>query len=270
VLLDGVIERQANLVAHWLLVGFIHGVMNTDNMAISGETIDYGPCAFLDTYEPAKVFSSIDARGRYAYGNQPRLAHWNISRLAETLLPLLADREEEAVIIAQDALSAFAPKFEAAYTAGLCRKLGLMQMRPGDRDLGQDLLGRMAANRADFTLTFRRLCNESAGSEPSVRNLYADSGSFDEWAVRWRRRLSEEGGDARARSDAMRAVNPAFIPRNHRVEEVITAAVGSDDFGPFGTLLKVLSNPYGDQPAFERYADPPRPDQIVEQTFCGT
>jgi uncharacterized protein YdiU (UPF0061 family) len=269
-LLDGVIERQANLVARWLLVGFIHGVMNTDNMAISGETIDYGPCAFLDAYNPAKAFSAIDAHGRYAYGNQPRIAHWNLSRLAETLLPLLADREEEAVSIAQDALGAFAVKFEAAYTAGLCRKLGLMQARPGDRDLGQDLLARMAANQADFTLTFRRLCDEAAGSAPRARDLFADPASFDEWAIRWGQRLSEEGGDASARSEAMRAVNPVFIPRNHRVEEVITAAVGDGDFALFRTLLTVLSHPYADQPGFEGYADPPRPDQIVKQTFCGT
>ncbi len=269
-LLDGVIERQANLMAHWLLVGFIHGVMNTDNMAISGETIDYGPCAFLDAYNPAKVFSSIDARGRYAYGNQPRIAHWNLSRLAETLLPLLAAREEESIAIAQDALSAFSPKFETAYTAGLCRKLGLMQTRHGDRDLGQDLLARMAANQADFTLTFRRLCDEANGSEPSARVLFADPASFDEWAIRWRQRLSEEGGDARTRADTMRTVNPAFIPRNHRIEEVIAAAVDHGDFGPFRALLTVLSHPYDDQAGFERYADPPRPDQIVERTFCGT
>jgi uncharacterized protein YdiU (UPF0061 family) len=271
-LLDSVIERQAGLVARWLLVGFIHGVMNTDNMAISGETIDYGPCAFLDAYEPAKVFSAIDVRGRYAFGNQPRIAHWNLSRLAETLLPLLAGSGKEAVTSAQDALGAFAPKFEAAYTAGLNRKLGLLQARPGDEDLAKDLLARMAANKADFTLTFRGLCDEAgaAATGKSVRALFDDPQSFDEWTVRWRQRLSEEPGDATARSSVMRAANPVVIPRNHRIEEAIAAAVGRGDFGPFRTLLTVLSSPNSDRPGFEQFADPPRPDQIVQQTFCGT
>jgi Uncharacterized conserved protein len=268
-LLNMVIERQAGLVARWLLVGFIHGVMNTDNTSISGETIDYGPCAFLDAYEPGKVFSSIDVRGRYAYDNQPRIAHWNLSRLAETLLPLLADSEEEAISVAQEALAAFAPKFEAAYAAGLCRKIGLQQVRPGDEDLAKDLLARLAANQADFTLTFRRLCDEATDPEPqqSVRALFRDPTSFDEWRVRWRQRLAEEEGDA---SVLMRTVNPMFIPRNHRVEEALAAATTSGDFAPFRTLLSVLAHPYDDQPGFEHYADPPTPDQVVTQTFCGT
>jgi uncharacterized protein YdiU (UPF0061 family) len=268
-LLDMVIERQASLVARWLLVGFIHGVMNTDNTSISGETIDYGPCAFLDAYEPAKVFSSIDVRGRYAYGNQPRIAHWNLSRLAETLLPLLAGSEEDAVSIAQEALAAFAPKFEAAYMAGLCRKIGLQQVRSGDEDLAKDLLARMAANQADFTLTFRRLCDEAADPEPrqSARSLFRDPASFDEWRIRWRQRLAAEEGDASA---LMRTINPAFIPRNHRVEEALVAATTNGDFAPFRTLLSVLAHPYDDQPGFEHYAAPPTPDQVVTQTFCGT
>jgi uncharacterized protein YdiU (UPF0061 family) len=268
-LLDSVIERQASLVARWLLVGFIHGVMNTDNTSISGETIDYGPCAFLDAYEPGKVFSSIDVRGRYAYGNQPRIAHWNLSRLAETMLPLLADSDEEAISIAEELLAAFAPKFEAVYTAGLCRKIGLQQVRPGDEDLAKDLLARMAANQADFTLTFRRLCDEAADPEPqqSVRALFRDPTSFDAWKGRWRQRLAVEEGDA---SVLMRAVNPAFVPRNHRVEEALAAATTKGDFAPFRTLLSVLAHPYDDQPGFEHYADPPTPDQVVTQTFCGT
>ncbi|WP_167085614.1 protein adenylyltransferase SelO family protein [Rhizomicrobium palustre] len=267
---EAVIERQAELVARWLLVGFIHGVMNTDNMAISGETIDYGPCAFLDAYDPAKTFSSIDVRGRYAYGNQPRIAHWNLSRLAETLLPFFAESEEDAVAAAQEALDGFAPKFNSVYTAGLCRKIGLQQTRAGDVDLAKDLLARMSENHADFTLTFRRLCDAVDGSGTAVRALFGNPESFDEWAVRWRQRLAEEAIDQATRSGMMRAANPAFIPRNHRIEEAITAAVGRGDFAPFRTLLMVLSNPYSDQPGFENYADPPRPDQIVEQTFCGT
>ena len=268
-LLDGVIARQADLVARWLLVGFIHGVMNTDNMAISGETIDFGPCAFLDAYDPAKAFSAIDEHGRYAYGNQPRIAHWNLSRLAETLLPILAENEEESLAIAQDALSAFAPKFATAYAAGLNAKLGLTQMREGDIDLAKELLARMAANGADFTLTYRGLCDEVSGSG-SVRVLFADPAAFDEWSVGWRRRLAQEGRDPKIAAAAMRAVNPAFIPRNHRIEEAIAAAVGSGDFEPFETLSIVLSRPFDDQPDFARYAQAPRPEQVVEQTFCGT
>ena len=271
-LLENVIERQAELMARWLLVGFIHGVMNTDNMAISGETIDFGPCAFMDFYDAAKVYSSIDVHGRYAYGKQPRIAHWDLARFAETLLPLLAENEEAAIGIAQDALGAFAPKFEAAYNAGLSRKSGLTLALPGDLELAQDLLSRMAANEADFTLTFRRLYEEAAGIDhrAAVRDLFSDPASFDQWAARWRQRLSEVGDDASVRSAAMRSVNPAFIPRNHLVEEAIAAAVGADDFGPFEKLLAVLSHPYDDQKGAERYAAPPRPEQIVEQTFCGT
>lgn len=265
-LFEAVIARQADLMARWLLVGFIHGVMNTDNMAISGETIDYGPCAFLDAYDPAKVFSSIDVRGRYAFGNQPRIAHWNLSRLAETLLPFLAENEDRAIAVARAALDGFALKFGEAYTAGLCRKIGLSEVRAGDDDLAKDLLARMAANEADFPRTFRWLCDET--SEPRVRTLFRDPAAFDEWATRWHQRLSHEDGDA-ARA-LMRANNPGVIPRNHRIEEVIAAAVDHGDFAPFHTLHTVLSNPYGDQTGFESYSDPPRSDQLVERTFCGT
>ena len=270
-LLDQVISRQAALVAKWLLVGFIHGVMNTDNMSIAGETIDFGPCAFMDAYDPGTVYSSIDTVGRYAFGNQPRIAKWNLARLAETLLPLLAEDKDAAVKEAQDAIAAFATRFETAYTAGFRRKLGLFQPRPGDLSLAQDLLERMARNRADFTLTFCRLCDAAASpdGDAGVRSLFTDPSSFDDWAVRWRHRLAEEGGEAERRA-AMRAANPAFIPRNHLVEEAISAAVNVGDFQPFESLLTVLSMLYEDQPAFGRYVDPPRPDQVVHQTFCGT
>jgi len=271
-LLDLVISRQAELVARWLLVGFIHGVMNTDNMSIAGETIDYGPCAFMDAYDPATVYSSIDTVGRYAYGNQPRIAKWNLARLAEALLPLLADDKDAAVAEAQEVLGAFGTRFEAAYTAGLRRKLGLLQPRPDDLPLAQDLLERMAGNGADFTLTFRRLSDAAADPEAdaAVRSLFTDPAALDDWATRWRQRLAEEGGEASDLRAAMRAANPAFIPRNHLVEEAISAAVNHGDFSAFETLLTVLSTPYKDQPAFGRYADPPRPEQIVRQTFCGT
>jgi len=271
-LLESVIARQADLVVQWLLVGFIHGVMNTDNMTISGETIDYGPCAFMDAYDPATVFSSIDSGGRYAYGNQPSIALWNLSRLAETLLPLLAEDENAAVEIAQAALSAFAPRFQSAYATGLSRKLGLVRSEPDDFALAQDLLQRMTENGADFTLTFRRLSDATVdpAADTAVRSLFAKPEFFDEWAVKWRERLSRDGSGARARQAVMRAANPAFIPRNHRVEEAIVAAVARNDFAAFETLLTVLSRPYDDQPEFAAYADPPEPDQIVRQTFCGT
>jgi len=270
-LLDLVIARQIDLIAKWMLVGFIHGVMNTDNMSIAGETIDYGPCAFMDAYDPATVYSSIDEGGRYAFGNQPRIAQWNLARLAETLLPLLAADQDEALKYAQGAIDAFGLAFEKVYVAGLRRKIGLFETREGDAALIQDLLERMTRNGADFTLTFRGLCDAAVRADPdeTVRALFKDARSFDEWAVKWWARLAEEGGDPGARREAMRGVNPRYIPRNHRVEEAIAAAVRGD-YGPFETLVAVLSAPYDDQPAFARYADPPRPEEIVHQTFCGT
>ncbi len=270
-LLDGVIARQAALIAQWLCLGFIHGVMNTDNMTISGETIDYGPCAFMDTYHPATVFSSIDAQGRYAYGNQPRIAVWNLTRLAETLLPLIDADQDKAIKQAEAALGAFRGVFEKAYASGLGRKIGLLTQRENDFELTNDLLGRMAQHQVDFTLMFWRLCDaaaDAAQDEP-VRELFVDPTAFDAWAVKWRARLAEEGGDVTARVATMRAANPVFIPRNHRVEEAIAAATAGD-FVPFETLAKVLSHPYDDQPEYADYAKPPREDQIVQQTFCGT
>jgi uncharacterized protein YdiU (UPF0061 family) len=269
-LLEAVVARQAPLIAQWLHIGFIHGVMNTDNCAISGETIDYGPCAFLDAYDPAAVFSSIDQGGRYAYGNQPRIAQWNLARLAETLLPLLAEEEQAAIDSAQEALAGFAPRFQAAYLGGLRRKLGLTTEQEGDAALVQDLLQRMADNQADFTLTFRALCDAAAGPEGDTvaRALFTDPGAYDAWAPAWRQRLAAEpAADRRA---AMRATNPAFIPRNHLVEEAIVAAVAREDFQPFEALLAVVTRPFDDQPEAARYALPPRPEQRVLQTFCGT
>jgi uncharacterized protein YdiU (UPF0061 family) len=271
-LLDGVIRAQARLIASWMLVGFVHGVMNTDNMTISGETIDYGPCAFLDAYNPAAVFSSIDHYGRYAYFRQPAIGQWNLARLAECLLPLLADETEAAVAVATEALDAYTSWFEQAYKGGLRRKLGLFSECDGDDELARDLLEAMRANEADFTLTFRGLSEASAGDESAcgVRALFADPAAFDAWAARWRCRLAQEPTDAATRRSAMLAVNPAFIPRNHRVEAVIRAAVEDDDFAPFHELVAVLSQPYDDQPAFAQYADPPAAHERVLQTFCGT
>jgi serine/tyrosine/threonine adenylyltransferase len=271
-LLAGVIERQAKLVARWLLVGFIHGVMNTDNTSISGETIDYGPCAFMDHYDPAAVFSSIDEQGRYAYANQPRIALWNLTRLAECLLPLLSDDQEKAIAVAQAQLGDFAEQFTGAYQAGLRRKIGLFNQRDGDEALVQDLLDAMAQNSADFTLTFRGLSDAARDpqNDTEVRQLFTEAAAFDEWVARWRQRIGDEPQSAAERSAAMRSVNPAFIPRNHRIEAVIQAAVNRDDYTPFEELLRVLAKPFEDQPEHAGYAEPPKPEQRVLQTFCGT
>ncbi len=260
-LLRAVVAAQAGLIARWMLVGFIHGVMNTDNTTISGETIDYGPCAFMDSYDPATVLSSIDYGGRYAYANQPKMAHWNLCRLAEALLAILPGDEAAQMAAAQDALAEFAPAFHAAYLGGLSDKLGLPAR---DDELTQALLRVMAEQGADFTLTFRGLCDMAEGDD-RVRTLFADAADFDAWAVRWRDAL---GGTAPA--TAMRAKNPAFIPRNHMVEEAIAAAVERDDLAPFERLVEVLARPFEDQPDAPRHAQPPRAEERVLATFCGT
>jgi len=272
-LFDCVVARQADLIARWQLLGFIHGVMNTDNMSIAGETIDYGPCAFMDTYHPETVYSSIDLAGRYAYCNQPEIAHWNLSCLGKALLPLLAEDEEAAIDVAKDALDTFPGQFDAAYLAGIRSKLGLAEKRAGDMALAQDLLRRMEENKADFTLTFRGL-SRLPGAHPeidaSVSQLFENPAAFDSWALEWRRRLAEEHQTDAARQRAMRGINPAVIPRNHLVEEVIIAAAETADFAFCEELVSVLSSPFEDQPKFSRYAMPPRKDQIVRETFCGT
>jgi uncharacterized protein YdiU (UPF0061 family) len=271
-LLDAVIRAQAELISKWMLVGFIHGVMNTDNMSVAGETIDYGPCAFMDAYDPAAVFSAIDRQGRYAYSMQPVIGEWNLARLAECLLPLLSDDADAAVAEAEQALDAYRPAFERAFQEGLRRKLGLLTEREGDAELARDLLQAMDENGADFTNTFRRLSDAAQGRDAcaGVRALFANPSAYDEWEARWRRRLGQEPADAATRRAAMLATNPAFIPRNHRVEAVIRAAVDEGDFAPFHELVTVLSNPFEAQPAFAHYADPPRDDERVLQTFCGT
>jgi uncharacterized protein YdiU (UPF0061 family) len=269
-LLDAVIARTAALIARWMEIGFIHGVMNTDNMSVAGETIDYGPCAFMDSYHPGTVYSSIDHGGRYAFANQPRIAHWNLSRLAGALLPLLAGDQDAAIPTAQAALDAFPDIYQAAFEAGLRRKLGLATQEEGDMALAQDLLERMAIGAADFTLTFRRLADSAAGEDAPVRALFADPAAFDAWAVKWRARLAREAVAPEDRRAAMRRANPAFIPRNHRIEAVIRAAEDRADFAPLETLVAVLSAPFDDQPQFAEYANPPKPDEVVRQTFCGT
>jgi uncharacterized protein YdiU (UPF0061 family) len=269
VLLAGVVSRQADLIARWMLVGFIHGVMNTDNCAISGETIDYGPCAFMDHYDPEQVFSSIDRGGRYAYHQQPGIGHWNLCRFAETLLPLLAVDEESAVAVAREALEGFPARFEASYRSGLLRKIGIREAREGDIELARGLLVLMAEQRADFTLTFRRLSDPPESDGPGARTLFAEPAAFDRWEARWNERVSAEGSSAAERSRAMRAENPAFIPRNHRVQAAIDAAEGGV-LGPLEELLEVVTQPYVDHEALSEYERPPEAHEVVRETFCGT
>ncbi|NQV47097.1 MAG: YdiU family protein [Rhodospirillaceae bacterium] len=271
-LLQHVIDRQAALIAKWMAVGFIHGVMNTDNMLISGETIDYGPCAFMDSYHPDMVFSSIDHMGRYAYQNQPTIAQWNLASFASCLLGLIHGDQDSAIRAAEAAVNTFGDRFDAAWSAAFRAKIGLGEERDGDVALAQDLLGRMAENKADFTLTFRRLSGlsgQDAGADASVGALFENPASFNEWAVKWRARLALESSSDGARQSAMGAINPAYIPRNHRVEQVIMAAL-EGDLGPFERLLDILSAPFDEQPSNAAYQQPPRPDEIVHETFCGT
>jgi serine/tyrosine/threonine adenylyltransferase len=271
-LLQIVVERQALLIARWMHVGFVHGVMNTDNTALSGETIDFGPCAFMDSYDPATTFSAIDELGRYAYGNQPTIAQWNLARFAETLVPLLDPRPERAVELANEAISAFTPRFQDHWLAGMRDKLGLSSNEEGDLELAHALLRAMQENAADFALTFRRLCDAAADekADADVRALFANPAAYDSWVGRWRSRLAIENLEPDARAQAMRSANPAFIPRNHRVEKALDAAIEYGDFSPFAELLTVLSRPYEDQAVFAACANPPHADERVFRTFCGT
>jgi uncharacterized protein YdiU (UPF0061 family) len=271
-LLDRVIDAQASLVARWLGIGFIHGVMNTDNTSISGETIDFGPCAFLDEFDPDKVFSSIDARGRYAFSNQPAIAHWNMVRLAEAMLPLFSKDNERAVRIAEEHLERYPQVFSAAYARVVRGKLGLAREESEDVALWHELLERLAESAVDHTIFFRRLCSsaESSSNDEVVAEMFTEPAAFHTWAARWRKRLSSEDVSPEERARAMRRQNPAFIPRNHRIEEMIEAAVQRDDFAPFETLVRVLERPYEEQPEHAHLAEAPEPSQRVRQTFCGT
>ncbi|MFW5654818.1 MAG: protein adenylyltransferase SelO [Roseicyclus sp.] len=264
-LLDAVIGAQARLVAQWMGVGFIHGVMNTDNMTISGETIDYGPCAFMDAYDPGQVFSSIDRFGRYAYANQPQIAVWNLAQLATALLPLMPDRDA-AIEAFTEAVNGFADRFDAAWTGVLRAKLGLAEAREGDAALAFDLLDRMAKGGADFTNTFRSL---SGAAPEEAAAGFAEAQALTSWLADWRARLASEGREEAARIAAMEAVNPALIPRNHRVEEAISAALGGD-LGPFHRLTGALARPYDPCPDDMDLAATPAPHEAVRETFCGT
>jgi serine/tyrosine/threonine adenylyltransferase len=270
-MLEAVIARQAALIAKWMNIAFIHGVMNTDNMTVSGETIDYGPCAFMDTYDPNTVFSSIDHYGRYAYGNQPKIAHWNLARLAETLLPLLDPDPERALELATIAINRFPALFEAATTQGLRAKLGLLTEEPDDLALAQDLLEVMAAGNADYTLTFRRLGEVESSPEAldSLRQLFAITGGIDSWIVRWRGRTSREERTPEDRRQTMHRANPAIIPRNHLVEAALAAAL-EGNMAPYERLHAALASPYMDQPEYADLAKRPAPPEAPYLTFCGT
>ncbi|MFM8410060.1 MAG: protein adenylyltransferase SelO, partial [Alphaproteobacteria bacterium] len=268
--LDAVVTRQATLVARWLGVGFVHGVMNTDNTAISGETLDYGPCAFLDGYHPGRTFSSIDHHGRYAFANQPSIAQWNLARLAETLLPLVDDDRERAVAAAMEVLERFPVVFDRAWQSGLRAKIGLQgDEEEGDRALAARLLSAMQGSEADWTLAFRRLADaaESERGDAGLRSLFVDPSPLDAWLVDWRARLARDPGSPRDRAAAMRRVNPLFIPRNHRVEQALRAAQDGD-LAPFETICEVLRRPFDEQPGRESLALAPRPEEVVRETFC--
>ena len=267
-LLRAVAGRQAALVAAWLQVGFIHGVMNTDNMAVSGETIDYGPCAFLDAYDPAKVFSSIDRNGRYAYANQPPIAQWNLARLAECLLPHFQRQGDEGVADAREAIEAFAGQFGAAWLAGFRRKLGLATEAADDEALVRDFLSALEAVQADFTLSFRALA--VAAGDPGFDELPAlpKTPAMDAWLERWRTRCGNEGGSDEL-AQRLKAANPAVIPRNHRVEAALSAAAAGD-LAPFNGLLEAVRRPYDDAPAQRGFMAAPAAGEQVLQTFCGT
>jgi serine/tyrosine/threonine adenylyltransferase len=262
-LFEAIAERQCSLVARWMQTGFIHGVMNTDNMTVSGETIDFGPCAFMDEYDPATVYSFIDRRGRYAYGNQPDILQWNLARLAETLLPLIDTDPGQAIERATASLRCVPARFDRHWLGGFRRKLGLSVHEDGDRTLVTDLLAVMHGEAADFTNTFRALADAAMDDT-------ALPGSFLAWTHRWRERLSREPGSLESCIATMRRTNPVYIPRNHRIEEIIEAAVQEGNFGPFHALHTVLARPFDPQPDRDSYCVPPLPHERVQHTFCGT
>jgi uncharacterized protein YdiU (UPF0061 family) len=271
-LLQQVTQRQVALITDWMLLGFIHGVMNTDNMALSGETIDYGPCAFMDHYDPKTVFSSIDHSGRYAYTNQPAIAQWNLARFAETLLTLIDPDMEKAVGLATAVVAPFIEEFDSRFLAGMRRKLGLSVPMEGDEELVRDLLKTMQRAHADFTLTFRSLtlmAEDPATGRPGVRELFAADSAIDGWLEHWQKRLTEDPQAGPERAARMRAANPACIPRNHRVDTALRSAE-TGDYTPFRELLSVVQRPYDNQPERAEYTLPPEPSERVLQTFCGT
>ncbi|ALT78144.1 protein adenylyltransferase SelO [Paucibacter sp. KCTC 42545] len=279
-LLQAVAERQAALIARWMHLGFIHGVMNTDNMTISGETIDYGPCAFMEAYDPDAVFSSIDRQGRYTYSNQPQIARWNLARLAEALLPLMGSDVQRAIDQAMAVLDDFPARYEAHWLQGARAKLGLLEAQDGDLELAQDWLNLLHTQAVDFTLAWRHLAAVADGAAPqgqvlppsALQAMFADAGALNAWLARWQARLASEAAQPPAQcAAAMRAVSPLYIPRNALVEEALSAASDHGDLMPFEQLLAVLSQPFVERPGLDRYAQP-APAEVTAnyRTFCGT
>ena len=268
-LFEAVVEAQASLVARWMLVGFIHGVMNTDNMTISGETIDYGPCAFMDAFDPGTVFSSIDHGGRYAYGNQPGIAQWNLARFAEALLPLIDVDTQAAVASATDVLVSFPDRYRHHWRHGMRAKLGMDGEQPGDDDLIDELVSLLEAQRVDLTQSFRALSAWLLGDLAPVRALFTERASFDAWSWRWRDRVTSAERAPGSIAAAMDRVNPVYIPRNHKVEEALAAGV-EGDLRPFEQLLDLLARPFEERPGLEPYAEPAAPGDGCYRTFCGT
>ena len=272
-LLNAVMTRQAKLVASWMHVGFVHGVMNTDNMAISGETIDYGPCAFMEQYDPATVFSSIDANSRYAYANQGNIAQWNLARFAETLLGMFDPEPEKAVSLAQEAIETFPLMFKAEWVSGMRDKIGLLdEEEKGDLELIQSLLDLLLKHSVDFTLAFRHLCDAAIG-KAQAKNfiaLFAADETVDRWLAGWHKRLKQQAQPFDDIAAAMRGVNPVYIPRNHLVEQAINAAVENQDFSGMNTLLTVLETPFQSNEAYRAFSQPATPEEAVLETFCGT
>ena len=268
-LLEAVVEGQASLIARWMLVGFIHGVMNTDNMTISGETIDFGPCAFMDAYDPATVFSSIDHAGRYAYGNQPPIGLWNLSRLAETLLPLIADDTDAAIAAATEVLETYPERYHGHWRSGMQAKLGLEDDAEATDALAGQLLELMHAERVDFTSAFRSLSSVAGGDGAPARALFGEASAFDAWSERWQARLAAQNREPAATAAALDRVNPVYIPRNHRVEEALAAATAGD-LAPFRRLLEVLSRPFEERPGLDDFARPAAASAAPYRTFCGT
>jgi uncharacterized protein YdiU (UPF0061 family) len=277
-LLQTVVDGQAALIASWMQLGFIHGVMNTDNMSIAAETIDYGPCAFMDAYDHDRVYSAIDRNGRYAYSNQPSIGLWNLTRLAETLLPLLAESSDAAVELAQTVLKTYAQSYHQAWLTGMRAKCGLSNLAgtsapDNDKALIEALFNMMAANNADFTLVFHYLSQlnvQPSEKDNDMRRLFDDPAQFDDWAVKWRERAGEEMLTDKLRQAGMQSVNPVYIPRNHQIEAAIRAAEDQGDFSVFHALHEVLQRPFTWQEGKDRYMQPPEPDEVVRQTFCGT
>ena len=274
-LFEAIVGRQARLVARWQLVGFIHGVMNTDNMLLSGETIDYGPCAFMDDFDPATVFSSIDQGGRYAYRNQPGIAQWNLMCLAQAMLPLFADEQDKAVTAVNEILASFVDRFAFEHQQELNRKLGIAHDSPEVQQLGTELFALMAEEKTDFTLTFRRLAEianpaDPAATEASIQHIFDFPAAFSSWLDRWQKMVQADNAATTTQRAAMLQANPVFIARNHLIEAVIVAAVQQSDFDPFHQLVDVLEKPFEFVAGMDRYATPPSPEQIVPATFCGT